>query len=65
MQAEDPENKLRHLAVRQEAIYQIVKAYQTYLAGLSLSVGPIGNFLFLGPTGSEKLALSRRLPSPG
>jgi hypothetical protein len=38
-QAEDPENKLRLLAGRQEANHQLMKAYQTYLAGLSLSVG--------------------------
>jgi ATP-dependent Clp protease ATP-binding subunit ClpA len=35
-QAEHLENKLRHLVVGQdEAIHQIVRAYQTYLAGLS------------------------------
>src|SRR5438876_8758317 len=54
-QAEDLENQLRHLVVGQEeAIHQIVKAYQTYLAGLSPVGRPIGNFLFLGPTGSGK-----------
>ena len=35
-QAEDLENQLRNLVVGQdEAIHQIVKAYQTHLAGLS------------------------------
>src|SRR3981189_789871 len=54
-QAEDLENKLRHLVVGQEeAIHQIVKAYQTHLAGLSPAGRPIANFLFLGPTGSGK-----------
>src|ERR1700737_4386649 len=54
-QAEDLENQLRNLVVGQdEAIHQIVKAYQTYLAGLSPVGQPIGNFLFLGPTGSGK-----------
>src|SRR5216684_2738444 len=54
-QAEDLENQLRHLVIGQdEAIHQIVKAYQTYLAGLSPVGRPIGNFLFLGPTGSGK-----------
>jgi ATP-dependent Clp protease ATP-binding subunit ClpA len=49
------ENKLRHLVVGQdEAIHQIVRAYQTHLAGLSPIGRPIGNFLFLGPTGSGK-----------
>ncbi len=54
-QAEELQNKLRHLVVGQEeAIHQIVKAYQTHLAGLSPAGRPIGNFLFLGPTGSGK-----------
>src|SRR5258707_11543600 len=54
-QAEDLENQLRSLVVGQdEAIYQIVKAYQTHLAGLSPVGRPVGNFLFLGPTGSGK-----------
>src|SRR5260370_4434482 len=53
--AEHLENKLRHLIVGQdEAIHQIVRAYQTHVAGLSLAGRPIGNFLFLGPTGSGK-----------
>src|SRR6267154_4833997 len=54
-QAEDLENNLRHLIIGQdEAIHQIVRAYQTHLAGLSPVGRPIGNFLFLGPTGSGK-----------
>ncbi len=54
-QAEDLENNLRHFVVGQEeAIHQIVRAYQTHLAGLSPVGRPIGNFLFLGPTGSGK-----------
>ena len=54
-QAEDLENNLRHLVIGQdEAIRQIVRAYQTYLAGLAPVGRPIGNFLFLGPTGSGK-----------
>jgi ATP-dependent Clp protease ATP-binding subunit ClpB len=54
-QAEDLENQLRHFVVGQdEAIHQIVKAYQTHLAGLSPVGRPLGNFLFLGPTGSGK-----------
>src|SRR5436309_856524 len=53
--AEHLENKLRHLIVGQEeAIHQIVRAYQTHVAGLSPVGRPIGNFLFLGPTGSGK-----------
>jgi ATP-dependent Clp protease ATP-binding subunit ClpB len=54
-QAEDLENKLRRLVIGQdEAIHQIVRAYQTHLAGLSPGGRPIGNLLFLGPTGSGK-----------
>src|SRR6202048_67617 len=54
-QAETLENQLRHLVVGQEeAIHQIVRAYQTHMAGLSPAGPPIGNFLFLGPTGSGK-----------
>src|SRR6266446_5233192 len=54
-QAEDLENKLHSLVVGQdEAIHQIVRAYQTHVAGLSPAGQPIGNFLFLGPTGSGK-----------
>src|SRR6202047_3290275 len=54
-QAEDLANKLRHLVIGQdEAIHQIVRAYQRHLAGLSAPGRPIANFLFLGPTGSGK-----------
>jgi ATP-dependent Clp protease ATP-binding subunit ClpB len=54
-QAEDLENQLRHLVVGQDdAIHQIVRAYQTHVAGLCPAGRPIGNFLFLGPTGSGK-----------
>src|SRR6202021_2888086 len=54
-QADDLENRLGHLIVGQdEAIHQIVRAYQTHVAGLSPAGRPIGNFLFLGPTGSGK-----------
>src|SRR5437016_8961184 len=48
-------SNLGHLIVGQdEAIHQIVRAYQTHVAGLSPAGRPIGNFLFLGPTGSGK-----------
>jgi ATP-dependent Clp protease ATP-binding subunit ClpA len=54
-QAEDLENQLHHFVVGQEeAIHEIVRAYQTHAAGLSPVGRPIGNFLFLGPTGSGK-----------
>src|ERR1700726_1685487 len=49
------ENRLHHLVIGQdEAIHQIVRAYQTHVAGLSPVCRTIGNFLFLGPTGSGK-----------
>jgi ATP-dependent Clp protease ATP-binding subunit ClpA len=49
------ESDLRRRIVGQdEAIDQIVNIYQTYLAGMSSPGRPIGNFLFLGPTGSGK-----------
>ena len=54
-QARSLEDELRHRIVGQEeAINQIVKTYQTHLAGLSPIGRPVGNFLFLGPTGSGK-----------
>src|SRR5438094_8590934 len=37
-----------------EAIHAIVGAYQMYLAGTNSPGRPIGNFLFLGPTGTGK-----------
>src|SRR5713101_2877594 len=53
--AKDLETKLRRLVIGQEeAIHEIVRTYQTYLAGLSPDGRPIGNFLFLGPTGTGK-----------
>jgi ATP-dependent Clp protease ATP-binding subunit ClpA len=40
-----------------EAIQQIINIYQTHLAGMSSPGRPIGNLLFLGPTGSGKTRL--------
>jgi ATP-dependent Clp protease ATP-binding subunit ClpA len=54
-QAEELEVQLRSLVVGQEeAIEQIVRAYQSHITGLSPAGRPIANFLFLGPTGSGK-----------
>src|SRR5882762_6420982 len=54
-EAKDLETKLHRLVIGQEeAIHEIVRTYQTYLAGLSPEGRPIGNFLFLGPTGTGK-----------
>jgi ATP-dependent Clp protease ATP-binding subunit ClpB len=44
-----------------EAINQIVNIYQTFLAGMSAPGRPIGNFLFLGPTGTGKTRLVEAL----
>ena len=56
--AEDLEASLRRKIVGQdEAIEQIVNIYQTFLAGMTSPGRPIGNFLFLGPTGSGKTRL--------
>jgi ATP-dependent Clp protease ATP-binding subunit ClpB len=53
--AKDLERKLQRLVIGQEeAIHEIVRTYQTYLAGLSPNGRPIGTFLFLGPTGTGK-----------
>jgi len=53
--AQDLEKKLRSLIVGQdEAIQEVVTAYQNHIVGFAPSGRPIGNFLFLGPTGSGK-----------
>ncbi|HWB82889.1 MAG TPA: AAA family ATPase [Bryobacteraceae bacterium] len=57
-EAEKLESDLRKRIVGQdEAIEQVTHIYQTYLAGMSSPGRPIGNFLFLGPTGSGKTRL--------
>jgi len=54
-EAEKLDSDLRKRIVGQdEAVDQIVNIYQTFLAGMSSPGRPIGNFLFLGPTGSGK-----------
>src|SRR5438067_10720793 len=56
--AVDLDASLRRKIVGQdEAIEQIVNIYQTFLAGMTSPGRPIGNFLFLGPTGSGKTRL--------
>ncbi len=53
--AKDLETKLHRRVIGQdEAIHEIVRTYQTYLTGLSSEGRPVGNFLFLGPTGTGK-----------
>ena len=53
--AESLERTLLKLVVGQEeAVEQIVNIYQMHITGLSAPGRPVGNFLFLGPTGSGK-----------
>ena len=42
---------------QEEAIRRIVNIYQMFLAGMSGARRPIGNYLFLGPTGTGKTRL--------
>jgi len=50
--------KLRRLVVGQdEAIQKILDLYQTYVTGMTSPGRPIGNILFMGPTGSGKTRL--------
>lgn len=52
------EERLRSMIVGQEAgIAALVELYQTYCAGLNAANRPIGNLLFLGPTGTGKTRL--------
>src|SRR6476619_6127473 len=56
--AEKLDADLRKRIVGQDdAIQQIISVYQTHLAGMSNPGRPIGNLLFLGPTGSGKTRL--------
>ena len=49
------ENALRHRIVGQEeAVQALADIYQVFCAGLHSPAHPIGNLLFLGPTGSGK-----------
>jgi ATP-dependent Clp protease ATP-binding subunit ClpB len=53
--AESLERTLLRLVVGQdEAVDQIVNIYQMFITGLGAPNRPVGNFLFLGPTGSGK-----------
>lgn len=53
--AQEFEAALRRKIVGQEmAIEKVAEIYQMFLAGLNAPGRPVGNFLFLGPTGSGK-----------
>jgi ATP-dependent Clp protease ATP-binding subunit ClpB len=61
-EAEKLQADLRNMVVGQgEAVDQIVNIYQTFLAGMSSPGRPIGNFLFLGPTGTGKTRMVEAL----
>jgi ATP-dependent Clp protease ATP-binding subunit ClpB len=54
-EADALETRLRQLVIGQDdAIIKIVEAYQSFRTGMSPAGRPVGNFLFLGPTGSGK-----------
>jgi len=54
-EAEALEMRLRQLVIGQDdAVSKIVEAYQGFRTGMSPAGRPVGNFLFLGPTGSGK-----------
>src|ERR1035438_2138307 len=49
------ETSLRHRIVGQDpAVEKVAEIYQMFLAGLNPPGRPVGNLLFLGPTGSGK-----------
>ena len=50
-------NLRKRVIGQDEAVDEIVNIYQTYLAGMNSPGRPIGNFLFLGPTGTGKTRL--------
>src|SRR5437899_6198391 len=53
--ARDFDNALRRKIVGQDqAVEKVVEIYQMFLAGLNPPGRPVGNLLFLGPTGSGK-----------
>ena len=53
--AKEFENALRRKIVGQDsAVEKVVEIYQMFLAGLNAPGRPVGNLLFLGPTGSGK-----------
>jgi len=57
-EAEKLHNDLhKRIVGQEEAVEQIVNIYQTFLAGMTSPGRPIGNFLFLGPTGTGKTRL--------
>ncbi len=57
-EARKVEASLRKRIIGQDnAIRQVVDVYQTFLLGMNSPGRPVGNFLFLGPTGTGKTRL--------
>src|SRR5256885_13107836 len=44
----------RRIVGQDQAVEKVVEIYQMFLAGLNAPGRPVGNLLFLGPTGSGK-----------
>jgi len=47
----------RRIIGQEQAVDQVVNIYQMFMTGMSAAGRPIGNFLFLGPTGTGKTRL--------
>ena len=55
LESQDFEAGMRHKIVGQdEAVQAVVDLYQVFRAGLNSPGRPVGNLLFLGPTGAGK-----------
>ena len=50
-------NLRKRIVGQEEAVQQVVNIYQMYLSGMTSPGRPIGNLLFLGPTGTGKTRL--------
>jgi ATP-dependent Clp protease ATP-binding subunit ClpB len=58
VEARNLQDRLRRKIVGQdEAVQAVVDLYQVFRAGLNSAARPVGNLLFLGPTGSGKTRL--------
>jgi ATP-dependent Clp protease ATP-binding subunit ClpB len=51
----------RNVVGQDQAINAVVEIYQMYLAGLNAPGRPVGNLLFLGPTGSGKTRVAEAM----
>ena len=55
VESQEFESSLRSKIIGQEeAVRALVDLYQVYCAGMNSTGRPVGNLLFLGPTGSGK-----------